>query len=503
MKVFKLALLFTCLLFTNKMYSQPDTQPIQISMPGPHIGVAFGFTYGYDSKPQIFIPQLNQMNVHLTKLYLFWQQLEPEKGKFQWNAVDSFLKQLQPNDEALISLFSSSTWATKVPSTVLPPSPAKVADDYYHFVYALVKHCKGKIKLWQNDSEPNNPIYWNGTNEEFISELKIFYKAVKDADPDAKVVAGGYDGLFNPPGMPEIPGQKVGLTFFENVIKEATDYFDIFDIRLYANPYTIPARVQYFKKLLAETGKDKPIICTEYNGPGFFGFPVNFKYIGQVMKWTAAVAKGDTAAFLELKNPLVELYDSINTLALQTQMFMIGCSKSLDDKYHRLECRDIVVRNILAFSAGIQKTMFWDLTHSTDDKYSIMTLMFGKNKLIDYENNKVVKEYPEAKTFKLMTSFLSGLKSVTRIPMPGIDDLYFYQITRKETHKPLYVVWEKRDVFSGEDHPADNYSLPCGMKHAKATDIFGNNIPVKISNDSLQIDVSDTPVFIEGENNNK
>ncbi len=79
-------------------------------------------------------------------------------------------------------------------------------DEYYRFVYSLVKHCKGKIKLWQNDSEPNNPIYWNGTDQEFINQLKVFYKAVKDADPKAQVVAGGYDGLFNPPGMPEIPG---------------------------------------------------------------------------------------------------------------------------------------------------------------------------------------------------------------------------------------------------------------------------------------------------------
>ncbi len=38
----------------------------------PQIGVVYGFLYGYDAKPQIFMPLLKNLDVHLTKLYLFW-----------------------------------------------------------------------------------------------------------------------------------------------------------------------------------------------------------------------------------------------------------------------------------------------------------------------------------------------------------------------------------------------------------------------------------------------
>ncbi len=65
---------------------------------------------------------------------------------------------------------------------------------------------------------------------------------------------------------------------------------------------------------------------------------------------------------------------------------------------------------------------------------------------------------------------------------------------------PLYVVWERRDEFSGEDHPANTYSLPWSLTSAEATDVFNKSIPVKISNGALQIDVTDTPVFIEAVN---
>ncbi|MEO8111493.1 MAG: hypothetical protein ABI594_15720 [Ginsengibacter sp.] len=498
MKIVKIGLLvFAChLLFFGNGYAQPKIYSNAISMPGPALGVAWGFSYGLEDTPRIFMPQLRKMNVNLTKLYLFWQQLEPAKNKYDWRSVDTLLKQLTPSDEVLLAVFSSSTWATRVPSPILPPSPAKSGDEYYQFIYDLVKHCKGKIKLWQNDCEASNPVYWSGTAGEFISQLKIFYKAVKDADPQAKVVMGGYDGLFNPPGMLEIPGQKAGLAFFNKAIKEASDYFDIFDLRLYADPYTITERVAYFKKQLADSAHAQPIICTEYNGPGFFGFPVNFKYIGQVMEWQRVVATQDTVAYFKMKNPIAALYDSINKLSPQTQMFMMGSSKELDDKYYRLQSRDIVMRNILAFSAGVQKTMYWDLWHSTNDTNNIMTLMFGKNKLVEYDKGKLIKEYPEAAVFKRMTNYLNDLKAIEKIDVTGKPLLYLFEI--KRTSGPnLYVAWEKRDPFSGEDQPAAHYTLPWTFNNAKATDVFGKMIATTVSQGNLAIDVSDTPVFIE------
>ena len=61
----------------------------------------------------------------------------------------------------------------------------------------------------------------------------------------------------------------------------------------------------------------------------------------------------------------------------------------------------------------------------------------------------------------------------------------------------MYVAWEKRDPFSGEEEPATHYVMPWTLNSAKATDIFGNMIPVIVSKGILSIDVSVTPVFIE------
>src|SRR5208283_5044184 len=78
-------------------------------LPGAPLGVAWGFLYGYaGTKAEVYMPQLRQLGAGITKVYLFWNQIEPEKGRFDWSAVDQFVDQLHSPDEGLIAIFSSS-----------------------------------------------------------------------------------------------------------------------------------------------------------------------------------------------------------------------------------------------------------------------------------------------------------------------------------------------------------------------------------------------------------
>ena len=112
--------------------------------------------------------------------------------------------------------------------------------------------------------------------------------------------------------------------------------------------------------------------------------------------------------------------DRSSTGNYQTQMFMMGCSKVLNDKYYRMQCCDIVISNVLAFSAGVQKTFYWDLWHDTNNKFDLMTLMFGKNKLMDYDDHgKLTVKYPQVEVLKRMTGYLNDVKTVKRAEIPG------------------------------------------------------------------------------------
>src|SRR6266496_5539281 len=109
----------------NPASSRPETgsKDARLTMPGSPLGVAWGFLYGYMGvKAEQFMPQVRELGGGFTKIYLTWNQIEPQKGKYDWSALDAFVNQLKAPEDGLISLFSSSQWAVRRPAALLPPS---------------------------------------------------------------------------------------------------------------------------------------------------------------------------------------------------------------------------------------------------------------------------------------------------------------------------------------------------------------------------------------------
>jgi hypothetical protein len=480
-----------------------EAGPRQPSMGSP-FGVAAGFLYGYQGVGAYpFMRHVRALGGGFTKAYLFWNQVEPEKGRFDWSAVDAIVAQLESPEEALISVFSSSMWATRQASTLLPPSPAKDLDDYYRFIHALVTRCKGRVRYWQNDAEPNSPMYWSGTKEEYVRALEVFYRAVKHADPKARVVVGGYDGLFTPAGAPgyPYPNQQAGLDFFDYVITEGREVFDIFDLRLYADPYTIPHRVEYMRGRLKASGRDKPIFSTEYGGPNLLEFRVNRQYIPLVISATQALAAGGGGADGAGVNPIETLYRERQTLAPETQMFLQDAPPELDAKYQRIQARSLVVRNVLALAAGVQKTIYWYLPYiplQGAHRFNVMALMYGKIGLLQLEGDVVAKRTPSADAFERMARTLHDAQRVTRVEVPDAPSVYLFRAERG-ARGPAFVVWQQRDQFTGEDTPASPVALPWIEDKPRALDALGNSVAVTLDGARLTLPVSLTPIFLEPE----
>lgn len=469
----------------------------RVSLPGSPFGIAWGFVYGYGGiRAETFLPQLRRLGAGFTKVYLFWNQLEPERGHYDWTAVDAFLNQLDSPEEGLISLFASSQWATRRPAAMLPPSPAKDLADYYRCVFNLVKHCAGRVRYWQNNAEPNNPVFWAGTKEEFVEHLKVFHKAVKEADPTAVVIVGGFDGLFNPPGWPPFPHQQAGLEFFDYVLREGRDAFDLFDLRLYGNPYTIVGRVGCMRQKMLALGYEKPIVCTEYGGPSLFEFPENRTYRPLVEQWAQSVSQSAENAG-QAVSPISELYRNMSSLAAQTQMFMQECPSELDAKFRRIQARGLVMRNVLALSAGVQKTVYWELLDISDaDRNNLMIFMFGKIGMLGYQEGALEKRYPTADAFELMAHKLAGVQRVRQIETAENPALFLFKVDRGDRGS-IQVVWERRDQFSGEDSPAVPFTCLWNATNARCVDALGEVVPHAIVSGRLHIMVSLTPIFIE------
>ena len=178
---------------------------------GIRLGIVRGVSYGLFGKPDQFLPQVRGLGAGLVRVYVYWSQVEPEPGRYDFEAVDAFLDQLDGSEEAWVTVCSSSPWATRQATRFIPPSPAKDLQAYGRFVERLVGHCGGRVRYWQCDNEPSNVgLTWAGTAEEYLAQLRVLHRAVRAANPQAAVVLGGA-----PFGLPESPPDGPDRQFFD------------------------------------------------------------------------------------------------------------------------------------------------------------------------------------------------------------------------------------------------------------------------------------------------
>ena len=460
-------------------------------------GIVRGPLYGHMGvRADVFMPQVYLLGAHLVRLFLFWDQIEPERGRFVWDAVDTLLDQLEPSDEVWITVNSSSQWATRHPTNFQPPSPALHPEDYSRFVSTLVAHCQGRVCYWQCENEPTNPLLWEGTVTDYANQLKVFSRAVKAADAEAVVILAGAVDAFHSSAAAQNPDAQADQAFFDQVLRESADDFDVFDLHLYGEHYAITENIEVVRQKMTTLGYQKPIFCGEYNGPSFFNFAENLPILQSIFMKMMSNPQAETLAQATQRDAIAELYDQMATLPPQTQMFMDGCPPDLEQKRHRINCREVVSRCLLALSAGVSKVLCWNLANEKVDRANLMHLLFDKHKLFDYERGVFLQPYPAAETFRRMTDALAGVERVQRIELPDHPAIYLFEAQRRE-RSPLFVVWERRDAFSGEDEPATPLTWKWSTVQAQAMDVFGAAVPTKVQDGHLHLDVSLTPVFIE------
>lgn len=436
------------------------------------LGVAFGELY----KGETFMPYIRELGVQCTKLYLHWHWIEPQNNKYDWRLIDSFLNQLKDSDEALIAIFTSSPWGAEGVGKGFPP---RNYDEYYTFIYDLVKHCKGKIKYWQRDTEPASPRHWDKDRvEDYVKTQKYFYKAVKAADPNALVIDVSMNGVF-------VGGEPASKGFFEYVLKYGNEYFDILDVRLYWNIYDIQSKVRWFRKKMREFGYEKPIVSTEYGGPTPVEFPEYKSERRKIRALTGLQTKKN------LKKAWQKLHEDSETLPPSIRMFLKDAPIELEQKRERLNCKDLIQRTIIALSVGVEKLWYWNLISRWHPRLGPHPL-FGKLRLMDEHFNI---RYPAFYAYKRMADKLKDMDSIEKITTQN-ENLYLFKIHKKSSEE-IYVLWEKRDLFRGENQPATPFRLTLSGKKLRITDVFGNQQTKEIKNSNISIRVTDTPLFLE------
>ena len=481
--------------------------------PGIRLGVVRGISYGLFGAPGEFVPQSRDLGAGLVRAYLYWGQVEPEPGRYTWDVVDTLLDQLSGAEEVWITLCSSSPWATRQQTDFLPPSPARDQQAYGEFVGRLVRRCAGRVQYWQCDNEPSNTdLLWAGTAAEYVAQLGTMYRAVKAADPAAAVVLGGcgFDVLGSEPGS--APRQ-----FFDYLAGAGRDFFDLFSVHLYGDLARIPEYLDTARQFMRAHGYLKPVVVGEHAGPQPFEFPAAMAVMQQVFAAAFAEAgagagagagappsqsTGELAERAAQDTPerraMTALYARMADLPATLQMFMAGCPAELEARRQRINCRQLVMRTMLALASGVHRTVYWNLAPEYPgpvDHHQMMHLMIGKLPLLGYASGQLAVRHPAAGTFARLAGHLAGAQTVRPAGDSSRPTLRVFEVDRVG-RGPLLVAWDHRDAFSGEDEPPVTVSWPWTAGPVTAMDAFGQPVACQLTGGQVRLPMSATPVFV-------
>ena len=457
----------------------------------------FGVAYGEGARNlDHFMDYIHDLGVSRTKVSFYWNDLEPKPGVYDFSALDQYLSQLGPDDCGLLNIFTDG-WCTQQQG-VCKGSPlvdcpynaadcgASCADRYREFILAVAEHVKelanGGIKYWQRDTEPASPFphYPADAPEEYVELQKIFYEAVKSVFPDAIVIGGNHNGAITKSGEP------TNAEFFDYFLKNARDYFDILDVRLYNDIYTISSRVEWFRDRMHMYGYDKPIVCTEQGGPDprtvydDRGRSLFFSLLRNAEK-----DRSTTDSRSKLTHFLRYVRSHRDDIDPKLWPFYFQGDPEQAEIYTRMQAADIVERNVVTIASGVEGIWWWNLRSPGADP------IFGQMRLM----NDRYEELPGYDIYQRMTRTLGAVTGIVRIQTDD-PSVYLYRVDRSDDESSVYVAWRREgntDPYDALLAPAVEVDLPITLSQPQVFDAQGN--PVDHTG-ALRLKLGGMPIYI-------
>lgn len=194
----------------------------------------------------------NQKTTRLQALFE-WKNIEPEKGKYQWDFADAYVDECRKNGVQILGVLGKvPQWAANEPSEEVKQSSGYVdgiycnsmprnIEDWKNYVYNVVSRYKDVCKYWEPWNEisyhpPYSAASFYGTTEEAIQIQKATYEAAKAADPTCYVTTSGWGG-----GDPSL--------YLKMTEPEISQYYDVYNV----HGYEKSSSWQIGKKALEET----------------------------------------------------------------------------------------------------------------------------------------------------------------------------------------------------------------------------------------------------------
>jgi hypothetical protein len=303
---------------------------------------AFGVEYMAPGLAEIYAAMGASWTKNAPNLF-HWGAIEPNppvggKHTYDWAWPDMLIGEYQKAGfrDFHIYTMASNKWAMTKPKSLykrLRPGGAGTRTyalkpgylkDYESYIRSMVERydCDGKddmpgllypVRYWEIEAEWHT--FWKGTTEEYLELLAVANKAVRQADPEGKIILVGFclydlfDGepdqkeiehrISNP--RPPIYKKKVARKVYSEVkeLLRHPELFDAIEFHALGDWTEIIGYTKFFRDEMKKHGYQKPIWAGDVNfsiNPMIFWNRPYYPYVGKqkrgILKVLKAVDKG-------------------------------------------------------------------------------------------------------------------------------------------------------------------------------------------------------------------
>jgi hypothetical protein len=208
----------------------------------------FGTTTHVNGEPTV--AAMKDLNMYGARTDFIHHAIEPTAGVYSFEPGNWVIKSADTGSAGKLDIVAVVTTYETYDRVAKDPA------SYEKFAFAIASKYKGRIKYWEASNEPHMTII----GEKYVTMLKAFYKGIKRADPENKVVLAGFAGDET---------QELDLLYKLG----GKDYFDILNSHSYTRPLS-PEDGGYVEKIkglyrvMKKNGDDKPCWVTEIGWNG-------------------------------------------------------------------------------------------------------------------------------------------------------------------------------------------------------------------------------------------
>ncbi|MBX6773126.1 MAG: fibronectin type III domain-containing protein [Chloroflexi bacterium] len=218
---------------------------------------------------------------------IYWRDVEVEPGVFDWSPIDSRVAGDvdhgfsidavllgTPSFYAADRTGAASDGNTGLDAGISPPAglerptfadgsdawapgkPINPANPWARFVYTAAARYRGRVQVWEVWNEPDADAFWSGSVQEYARLLAVAYRAVRAADPTARVAVGGmmYWEWTNRAGEYAWLKQLIGILQMDPLALANNDYFDILSLHWYSRSADVYRLTIDAERILADAG---------------------------------------------------------------------------------------------------------------------------------------------------------------------------------------------------------------------------------------------------------